>query len=159
MLRSIKRFFIEHIQPEAAHADPEHAVRLATAALLIETLHADHAASDDERRAVEAAVGELFMLPDEETATLIRLAEQEVREATSLYQFTSLVDKHFALPQKIRIIELLWTVVFSDEVKDKHEEHLVRRIADLLHVPHGEFVRTRHVIESSARQATLAPDD
>lgn len=152
MLRSIKRYFSDRIQPQTADDDGEHAARLATAALLIEAMHADHGISDVERRAVEAAIVEIFALDAAETAELIRLAEHEVKGATSLYPFTSLVDRHFSPQQKSHIIELLWTVVFSDAIKDKHEEHLVRRIADLLHVPHGEFVRTRHVVESGRRR-------
>ena len=151
MLKAIRRFFSGHMQPESAHDGGEHAAQLATAALLIEAMHADHAISEEECRAVESAITGIFDLTDAETAELIRLATQEVKEATSLYQFTNLVDKHFPLEQKIHLIELLWTVVFSDSIKDKHEEYLVRRIADLLHVPHGDFMRTRHVVESGFR--------
>ncbi|KAF0191152.1 MAG: hypothetical protein FD165_2084 [Gammaproteobacteria bacterium] len=151
MLQSIKSYFSEYLQPGAAPEADEHSVRLATAALLVEAMRADDTITDEECRAVERAVSGMFGLSPVETSELIGLAEQEVRDATSLYQFTSLVDQYFPLERKIHIIELLWTVVFSDACKDKHEEYLVRQIADLLHVPHREFVRTRHVVGSAPR--------
>ena len=95
------------------------------------------------------AVAGIFDLSPVETTELISLAEQEVRDATSLYQFTSLIDQYFPLESKIHVIAPLWRVVFSDACKDKHEESLVRQIADLLHVPHREFVRTRDLVQSA----------
>lgn len=148
MLQSIKRYFSEHLQQAALPEGDLHAVRLATTALLVEAMYADGAIREEERRALENAVVSMFKLAPDESGELIRLAEGEVKDATCLFQFTSLVDQHFPLERKVLIIELLWRVVFSDASNDKHEEHLVRRIADLLHVPHREFVRTRHLVAS-----------
>ena len=128
--------------------DDEHALQLATAALLLEVVRADRDIKEEEVKSVESAVTNMFGLTGEETGQLIALAEQEVEEATSLFQFTSLVDKHYPLEKKIDIVKLLWRVAFSDAHKDMHEEYLVRRIADLLHVPHLEFIRMRHIVEN-----------
>ena len=42
------------------------------------------------------------------------------------------------------MVELLWRVAYADGDLDKYEEHLVRRIADLIHVPHSVFIRMKH---------------
>ena len=142
MLRAIQEFFETRIirpastLPEA----PERALQLATAALLIEVSRADHQVKDEERRAVADGVARTFSLTPEETAALIRLAEEETQTAVSMYQFTHLIDKGFTPAQKVRVVELLWRVAYADADKDKHEEHLVRRIADLLHVAHKDFI-------------------
>ena len=81
-----------------------------------------------------------FGLTADETDELLRLAEQQSREAASLYEFTALVDAGLDAAQKKRIVELLWLVAFADGHKDAHEEHLIRRIAGLLHVPHPDFI-------------------
>lgn len=151
MLRAIQLFFENRIRSgaEAGNAvDREHALRLATAALLIEMVRADFQVRPEERQAVLDVVQSAFGLTQEETRELIALAELEADEAVSLYQFTSLIDKHFPPERKVQVVELLWRVAYSDGMKDMHEEHLVRKIADLLHVPHREFLRMRHKVEA-----------
>jgi uncharacterized tellurite resistance protein B-like protein len=143
MLQSIKRFFEERVAPEAAEAEPaacEHGLRLAAAALLFEIVRADAEVKDEERTVVRAAIQGTFGLTKEESEELMRLAEAESREATSLYDFTHLIDKAFAPEQKKRVVELLWLVAYADAEKHAHEEHLVRKIAGLLHVPHPDFI-------------------
>lgn len=139
MLRALKDFFDRNIAP-APQRDEAHAVRLATAALLVETLRIDAVVDARERAAVLAAVRTRFDLPADEAETLIRLAEDEVRQATDYFQFTSLIDRHFTPEQKIRIVELMWTVAWADAEISPHERHLMRRIVDLLHVEHGDAV-------------------
>jgi len=92
---------------------------------------------------VTAAVRRTFKLTEEETDEIIALAEEEVKAAVSLYQFTRLIDKGFSYEKKKHIVELLWNVVFADAEMEKHEEYLVRKIADLLHVSHSDFIATK----------------
>jgi uncharacterized tellurite resistance protein B-like protein len=143
MIDSIKRFFEERVAAEATEPAPEtreHGLRLAAAALLFEVVRADAEVMEEERTVVRAAIQGTFGLETEETEELMQLAEEESRGATSLYEFTHLIDKAFSPEQKKRVVELLWLVVFADTVKHAHEEHLVRRIAGLLHVPHPDFI-------------------
>jgi uncharacterized tellurite resistance protein B-like protein len=143
MLQSVKRFFQERIAPEAeatAPAERERALRLAAAALMFEVVRADASVKDEERTVMRAAIQGTFGLAQDEAEELMGLAEEESRSAPSLYQFTSLVDKGFSAVQKKRIVELLWLVSFADAEKHAWEEHLVRKIAGLLHVPHPDFI-------------------
>lgn len=149
MINAILEFFDNRIRADAAGDDSSHALQLATAALLVEMTRANNQVTEDERRAVDEALREVFDLSDEETRELVRLAELELADSASLFQFTHLVDKAFPMETKITIIEMLWRVAWSDACKDKHEEYLVRKIADLLHVPHAAFIRARHRVEES----------
>jgi uncharacterized tellurite resistance protein B-like protein len=155
MIKKISRYFQEHLRPEEAGSGsrlPEARLRLATAALLIEMTRADHSVTDAERAAVDSSLQEHFGLAAAEARELVELAELEVRASASLFQFTHLVDKHFALEQKIAIVELLWGVAYADAARDHHEEHLVRKVADLLHVPHSAFIRARERAEAAAKR-------
>jgi uncharacterized tellurite resistance protein B-like protein len=150
MIRRIQRFFTDHIQSrvhEGRQSD-EQALRLATAALLIEVTRADFHVEQSERRAVLSAMQDLFELSRQETDELVAMAEEEVDGSVSLFQFTQLVDKEFSQQQKAAVIEMMWRVAFADLNKDHHEEYLVRKVADLLHVPHSTFIRTRHIVEA-----------
>ena len=150
MIRRIQRFFTDKIQSrvQSGQQNNEQALQLATAALLIEVTRADFHVVQSERRAVISAVQSLFGLSRQETDELVALAEEEVDGSVSLFQFTQLVDQEFSLEQKAAVIEMMWRVAFADLDKDKHEEYLVRKVADLLHVPHTTFIRARHNVET-----------
>jgi len=158
VLQSIKRFFETRVEAEAAQPSPEareHGLRLAAAALLFEVVRADDEIREEERTVVRAAIQSSFGLEKEESDELMRLAEEESRGATSLFEFTHLIDKAFSPEQKRRVVELLWLVAFADGEKHAHEEHLVRRIAGLLHVPHPDFINAK--IKAKA-EAAAGPD-
>jgi len=149
MLTRIQQFFEHRIATATADggergAAHEQALELATAALLIEMSRADHVVKEVESTAVAAAIHRAFDLDRDATRELMRLAEHEVDRATSLYEFTRLINDHFDPHQKERVVELLWHVAFADGEIDKYEEHLVRRIADLIYVPHIAFIRAKH---------------
>lgn len=137
MIRSIREFFAVRI---ASEERPEPSLELATAALLIEVSRADFDASEDERAAIEEQVRKSFGLTEEQTREIVALAEEEVARAVSLYEFTRLVDRSFTPDQKRHIVGLLWEVALSDERIEGREEHLIRKVATLLHVPHEAFI-------------------
>jgi uncharacterized tellurite resistance protein B-like protein len=142
MFSTMRDFFRHHIEPHAAAPGPagEQALQLAAAALLFEIVRADGEVKAEERTVMQAAVQSTFGLAAERTQELMALAENASRRAVSLYEFTQVVDESFTAEQKKRVVELLWLVAFADGTKDPLEEHLVRKIAGLLHVPHPDFI-------------------
>ena len=128
----------------ATGADRERACRIAGAALLVEMSRADHEVTAVERGAIESALRQAFDLDAGGAALLYREAERHADDATSLYEFTRLINDHFVPSEKERLVELLWLVAFADGALDKYEEHLVRRVADLTYVSHAAFIRTKH---------------
>ena len=142
MLDSLRRLFQERVldAAPAEAGDPGRRLRLAAAALLVEVMRADPDVRDEERTVVRTALQGTFGLPLDETEELLRLAEAEADAATSLYEFTSLVDEGFSREEKKRIVELMWLVAFADAEKHPLEEHLIRRLAGLLNVPHPDFI-------------------
>jgi len=146
MIASVKQFFDKHMMPASKEdgGRPEHALQLATAALLIEMMRMDHEVTPEERRVVMEAMRAKFALPEDETATLIALAEEEAVQATDYHQFTSLINTGFTMEQKTKVVEYLWWVAYADNELDKYEEHMVRKIAELLYVPHSAFIAAKH---------------
>jgi uncharacterized tellurite resistance protein B-like protein len=122
--------------------EPARRLELATAALLVEVMRSDGAA-DAERRAVEAAVERRFGLSGDEARALVADAEAEVREAVGYYPFTSLINRHFSVEDKERIVELLWHVAYADATLSAHEQHVIRKVADLLHVSHASYIAAK----------------
>ena len=145
MVFSIKKFFEKHIQPTSGKTDEvsEHSIQVATAALLIEMMKADGKVSEDERKAVMQTIQSKFNLTDEETKSLKELAKEKAKKATDYYEFTSLIHKSLSYEQKVEIIEHLWEIAFTDKHIDKHEEYMVRKIADLIYVEHKDFIEAK----------------
>jgi uncharacterized tellurite resistance protein B-like protein len=143
MLRALRRFFDDRAHELGDAESPEqqeHALRLATAALLFEVVRADGEVRPEERAVMRTAIHSAFDLPPAKIDELVRLAEEASLSAVSVYEFTHLVDKGFPEVRKKRIVELLWLVAFADAQKDALEEQLVRKIAGLLHVEHPDFI-------------------
>jgi uncharacterized tellurite resistance protein B-like protein len=148
MLNSIRDFFDRHIGAAPA-PNERHTLELATAALLIEVARIDQGANPDERTAVLRAVREKFELSHDEAERLIALADEEMKQASDYFQFTSLINRHFTQEQKQRVIELMWRVAYSDASLSAHENHLMRKVADLLHITHGDYIAAKMRAQSA----------
>jgi len=146
VLRSLHQFFEERISPllgARGQADVEQRLRLATAALFIEMMRADFEVTEEERHQLEDLVRETLGLDESETRELLAAAEREVESSVELFQFTRLIDEAFAPEQKVKVVERLWRIAYADENVDRLEEHLVRKIANLLHVSHRDYIAAK----------------
>ena len=123
---------------------PVSRVELAAAVLMVEISLADHALQDEERHVIEDVLQRQFHLSAGDARDMITAAEQEVDHAVSLHDFTRLINERMDAGEKARVVERLWEVAFADAVLDKYEEYYIRKIADLLYVPHVQLVKTRH---------------
>jgi len=129
--------------PAAVQRDSGQALRMATAALLMEVARADHDIKDEEREAVRRIIENHYSVSPEQARELAAVAESHADDATSLFPFTRLITSECSMEDRIRIVRMLWEVSCADGHIDAHEEHLVRKVADLLYVPHSEFIRAK----------------
>jgi len=145
MITKLQQFFNRYLVEDARDAIPlERRLQMATAALMVEMLHVDYRVTAEEEGELRLLLKQRFKLDNSEIEALIELARHEKREATDYYAFTSLINEHYTQQQKIDLVEDLWQLAYADRELDKYEEHLLRRLADLLHVPHRDFIRTKH---------------
>lgn len=137
MLRTLNELLARLAPQPASEVDDEHALQLATAVLLVEVSRADAEFGDDEREAIRQSLDSKFDLAADERERLLELATRESIAAHDLYQFTAVINARFDEAHKLRMIRALWRIAFADGRLSDHEEHLMRRVADLLHVPHA----------------------
>ncbi|HIA59806.1 MAG TPA: TerB family tellurite resistance protein [Rhodospirillales bacterium] len=152
MLKTIKVFFESKLVPATAE-EPESGnlkTDLASACLLIEVMKSDHELDDREAAEFIEILQKQLDISDEDLADLVTLAEAEAKQATSLYEFTSLINAGYDYENKLALIENMWRVAYADERLDKYEEHLIRKISDLIYVSHRDFIRTKHSARSGA---------
>lgn len=147
MLNSFRRFFDEFLAPGNALSPPrahEHQLQLATAALLMEMVRADFADDPAERDHVLALLQKEFSLSAHEAERVAGLGADAAQTAVSLYDFTRSLDRSLSMEDKVRVIEMLWQVAYADGALDKYEEHLMRKLADLLHLTHRQLIQAKH---------------
>lgn len=149
MIKSVRRF-LENFSAtgQAESVAGEDDVIGATAALLMEAARSDHHVADIEQQAIVRLIQEKFSLDSARAKEVTERALQQTEHATSLHPFTRQINEACSQEEKIDLIRMLWQVAYADGHKDMHEEHLIRKLADLLHIPHREFIRTRLSVET-----------
>ena len=143
-----KFLMIERI--EVGPIDLEHALRVATAVLLVEVMRADFAVQPAERARLRQLLERQFGLEPAELDALLEQAESDADRLVSLQHITRQMNQHYDHAMKLRVIEMMWHMVYADGEKDHYEEHLIRQVAELLYISHAEYIQARHKAEAQA---------
>jgi len=128
-------------------ADRKHLLQLATATLLLEVVRADFEVQQSEMDKLHDILASQFQLDSEELDQIMEEAKLEADHMVSLQHITRQLNEQFSEPEKTRVIEMMWEVVFADGNLDHYEEHLIRQVAELLYLPHSTFIKARHKAE------------
>lgn len=141
MISKIKGFFAKNVlESDDASVKSE---QLAAAALLVEVMVIDGNLDEQELASISQTLCQILELSSDQVDELILLSRDEVSEATSLYQFTREINTHFSADQKMKLLTAMWRVAYADGHLDKHEESIIRRVADLLHILHSDYIRCK----------------
>ena len=126
--------------------DEQHLSQLAATALLIELCRADNSVDAVEIAEVISIAQSTFKLSEQAAEKLLEDAQQKNNEATSLFEFTEIINNYFDKAAKYQLIKNIWQVAYADKKIDQHEDHLIRKVADLIYVGHGDFIRAKHEV-------------
>jgi uncharacterized tellurite resistance protein B-like protein len=145
MIDNIKKFFSEKINTIDNETAPSRlrSVPIATCALLLEMAHADSEFSEEEKKNIISILEEHFDLDARDAQELIELADFERKESLDLWQFTNLINQNYKREDKIKVVETLWRVIYTDKEVDKHEEYLMRRLTFLLNLDHKDMIEAK----------------
>ena len=144
MIKNLKSYLDNFFQ-ESPDKNIQHKnkIELATAVLMIEISLADENTGDEEYKIIKKILLEKFDLDETKIDTLISLAEDEVDHTVSLHEFAETINNELSAIEKTNIIENLWRVAYADAYIHKYEEYYIRKIADLLHVSHSDYIKTK----------------
>ncbi len=134
---------------QAQKNDATNVLQLANAVLLVEISHADFETDPRELKAAAKRLAQRYELTDADADTLLNTALAEHEQSVSLHDYLTVINDNMDQDEKAGLIEDLWSIAYSDDKLDCHEEHQVRKIADLLHVPHVRFIQARHHARNS----------
>lgn len=142
MLDSLKKLFSQQLTQEQQQ-DPDAQVRLATAILLIEIGKADFEETSDEYEAIKLALKNTFDISGQELSDLMDAAENQEDASTSMYPYVQQINEHFSRQQKFQLLQSLWQVAQADGNIDKYEDYTIRKISELLYLPHSDFIKAK----------------
>ncbi len=148
MIRTVRAFFEIYVQELDNPDDAELSIKVACAALLIEVAKADFSLKAVELKRIRLILSKTLELSPDQLDELMELAQIKSEGSTSLHEFTSLVHNQYSLEQKIELFTQLWRVAYADGKLDKFEEYLLRKIADLIYLPHQHYIRTKQRVLS-----------
>jgi len=144
MIAKLKELLRESLGvPDTGEAGGGHDLRLATAALLLEMARADRNETEAERRAAGDVLARHFALEQGAAEALLARADSYLEHTVSLYEFTRVLNDTLSPEERREVVRLVAQVAASDGVFDKHEQHLLSKLADLLHLRRAEYATIR----------------
>jgi uncharacterized tellurite resistance protein B-like protein len=148
MLKALTGFFEGRfgVDTSGDSATKEQELKLATAVLLVEVARADFSEDEVEIDVVAALLEEHLDVPRRDVEQIVVEARQQADHSASLQSFTRQLHEELTLEEKHRVVEMLWRVALADSTLDKHEDHLIRKVAGLLYVSHGDLIRIRNEV-------------
>ena len=123
--------------------DAQEIMHLASAALLLEVSRADFDIQGEELESIADSLSERFNFSKLEADNLIELARAEQDSHASIYPFVKIINDSCSADEKKLLLEDLWRVAYADDKLDKYEEYQLRKIAELLYIPHSAFIQAK----------------
>ena len=115
----------------------------ACVALLLETSMADEILDESELMALKNTLQKDFQINENEIDELIGLAKENIEDSTSLYEFTRDINDNFDAAERVKLIESMWKIAYADGNIDKYEEHIIRKVSNLIYVAHSDFIKAK----------------
>ena len=123
--------------------ETSHDIRVATCALFLEMSNIDGEFSKTERENIISIMKKHYDLSDEYVVALLEASHEELKGSIDLWQFTNLINQNYSMEEKLRIIEAIWRVAYTDGKLDKHEDYLVHKLAKLLRLSHKQLIEAK----------------
>jgi len=131
-------FKSKEIEPESK----DNSIQKSICSLMIEVAYADDQLDDSELKSMANSLSKLD-IEDEEIQEIVDATLAKSKESISFYEHTRILNDQLDYDQKKEVLNSVWAIAFADGEMDKHEEHLIRRIADLLYLNHKDFINAK----------------
>ncbi len=127
----------------AENIDTQADMERVTASLLVEIARADHELEKSELESIQSALRKASSLTEQEITELVNEAVADADASLSLHEHVREVNAQFDQPQKIALIEQMWRVAVADGNIDQYEDYTIRKMSELFHVRHAEFIKAK----------------
>ena len=123
--------------------DDDHSIRIATCALFLEIANIDNEFSHEERVNIIQMMQDEFGVSEQDANELAFEAAKELKDSIDVWQFTNIVNQNYSEEQKMRVVEMLWKVVYADGKLDAHEDYLLHKLAKMLRLQHKQLIAAK----------------
>jgi uncharacterized tellurite resistance protein B-like protein len=138
-----KAFSSSQEQGTGAGASREDDLRVATCALFLEIANIDDEFSDEERASILKIIESEYNLTEQQALELARRAASQLEGSIDCWEFTNLINDNYNEEEKMRVVELLWRVVYADGKLEEHEDYLIHKLAGLLRLTHKQLIAAK----------------
>ncbi|MGM0383612.1 MAG: TerB family tellurite resistance protein [Thermodesulfobacteriota bacterium] len=151
MINLIKKFFSKRKPNDSSNQSEQLSsdIHIATCALFLEMANIDGEFSALEKENIISILKRDFDLSDEHAARLLEASNQELKKSIDIWKFTNRINQNYSMEEKIRVVETVWDVVYADGKLDKHENYLVHKLANLLHLSHKQLIDAKLKVKRS----------
>lgn len=143
MFNSVKTLFSKADSQHTLELEEQDLVPIAAAMVLLEVAWADHILQPEEKDLIETALTKLYGFDQTQASRVLKQAESEHKQSTGLHKFTRTLNEQLDLDEKITLLTQLWRMNSLESASFHYEEHVIRKIADLLHLRHSEFIKAK----------------
>ncbi len=142
MIDLVKRFFGKSVRNGVAERVEKRCqnIQVATCAVLLEMAKIDSEFSEEEQESLISILKKRYGLSNEDTEELILASNEELEGSIDLWRFTNLINRNYAIEEKLEIIKTVWEIAYADGKLDKHEDYLLHKLAELLHLTHKQLI-------------------
>ena len=141
MITNIQEWFKKHLETD--NSDRQHTIELATAVLLYEVMRADNKFEQPEQDSYRKQLEKHFCLSGADLETLCQLSQSQAESAADYQQFTRVINDSYGAQEKRAVLDSLWLVAYADHELSPDEDYTIRKIADLLYIPHSQFIQSK----------------
>ncbi len=143
MIDLVKRILGSGEKSVAGESHGEHGITVAACALLLEMAHIDGEFSEDEEQVIVSVLTHDYGLGQDEASAVMDDAREEMKQSIDLWRFARLINRHYTEEEKVRVIEMIWRVIYADGKLEKHEDHLVHSLGRLLRLDHSQLIEAK----------------
>lgn len=141
--QKLARIFREPFPVPATEAKHEEKIRLATAAVLLDTAYADESFSLAEEKNVVEYLRKNFNLAEDSALQLVEAAAELRSHTIDHWNLTHMIRKSASLEDRIEMVKAMWRIAYADDNLHQYEEYLVRKMADLLGLEHHVMIEAK----------------
>jgi uncharacterized tellurite resistance protein B-like protein len=153
MIDVVKKFFNKATAEASRDVNQNtvHDIRVATCALLVEIARIDEKFTEAEMETILTILKQKYGLSQDHADALIAEAERELEKSVDLWQFTNLINENYSNEEKIKIIEILWQIVYVDGKMDQYEHYLMNKLQNLLRLTHDQLITAKLKVLNSEK--------
>lgn len=143
MINNLFEQFKKLIEVPDDEPQDDNTIVLAAVSLMLEVARSDSGGEQLEHNLIRSILNNEFKVESELIDNLLEAGVEKVEDATDLFQFTQLINDQYSHEQKEGLIYAMWRVALADGKVQAIEDHIIRRVAGLIHVSHSDFIRLK----------------